>query len=266
MNRLYLHCGGVEATESEVLDTHLPPPMGPRHHPIDHSLLIESTRTALANHNCNVTNELYGLNHDGMDMFGLFTVEHSNPNGTYAQVVGLRNSHIQNFGAGIIAGSNVFVCDNLAFSAEIKVGRKHTKHIVTELPTLIDNAVGKLSDKWVDQQIRYDSYFDREITNEEAHDIIVRACIDHKALPNAQIQHVVNEWRQQTHDVFEERNAWSLFNCFTEVAKRAPSQIVDRTITLHNVFDTVCKDELEARQRQLQLNLDDSQVVDAQPV
>lgn len=253
-NNLYLHCGGEEATYEEVEAVHTPSPVN-RHYPIDHTLLIDETKVALDNAGCTITNEIYGLNHEGGDLFGLFEIEHEDTNGNYAQVVGLRNSHIQHFAAALCAGSKVFVCDNLAFSAEIKVSRKHTKYITRDLQGLLSRAVVKLSDKWIDQQIRYDAYYDRTLTDQEAHDLIVRASVDYKALPNAQIQHVVNEWREPQHDEFEERNAWSLFNAFTAVAKRAPSQLVDRTLTLHNVFDGACQQQLQEKQRQMELKL-----------
>jgi len=248
MKQLYLHCGGVEATYEEIKAIKTPKPMGPRHHPIDHTLLIDTTKQALEDIDCAISSESYGISNEGSEMFGLFHIEHDNPNGTYDQVVGLRDSHSQLFGAGLCAGAGVFVCDNLAFSAEIKVSRKHTRYIERDLKELLAHAASQLADKWLNQQIRYDAYFDKTLTNEEAHDIIIRAAIDHKALPNAQIQHVVNEWREPEHDVFQERTAWSLFNAFTSVAKRAPTQLLDRTITLHNVFDTVCRDEIKQQQ------------------
>lgn len=260
-DQLYLHCGGARANYNDVAQIPTPKPKN-RHYPIPHTTLIDGTKLALENAGCDISKEIYGLNHEGGDLFALFEIEHEIPNGTFNQVVGLRNSHIQNFAAGLCAGGRVFVCDNLMFSAEIKVSRKHTRFIMRDLQGLLSKAMAKLADKWIDQQIRYDAYHDRVMTDKEVHDLVIKASVDYNCLPNAAIKHVVNEWRNPSHDEFKDRNAWSLFNCFTHVAKRAPSQIVNRTMTMHNVFDGFCQKQLDARLRQTQLALDIDTAVD----
>jgi len=54
----------------------------------------------------------------------------------YAWIVGLRNSHDKTYPAGLVAGSKVFVCDNLCFSGEVRLSRKHTRHAVRDLKHL----------------------------------------------------------------------------------------------------------------------------------
>ena len=48
---------------------------------------------------------------------------------TSAFVVGVRNSHDKSFPAGLVIGASIFVCDNLSFSGEVKLARKHTVHV-----------------------------------------------------------------------------------------------------------------------------------------
>lgn len=72
----------------------------------------------------------------------------------YCWILGLRNSHDKTFPAGIIAGLSVFICDNLGFSGEVKLARKHTTHIIRDLPRLVQSAVGKLMDRWHHQAQR----------------------------------------------------------------------------------------------------------------
>ena len=43
-------------------------------------------------------------------------------------------------------GSAVFVCDNLAFSAEVTIARRHTRFIERDLPRIVHTAVGRLAD------------------------------------------------------------------------------------------------------------------------
>lgn len=55
-------------------------------------------------------------------------------------MVGLRNSHDKRFLVGISFGSRVFVCDNLAFTGDHVVKRKHTANLKRDLPGLVHRA------------------------------------------------------------------------------------------------------------------------------
>ena len=64
---------------------------------------------------------------DGSRFFG--TLDLASPLAERTSLcVGIRNSTDQSFPLGFVAGSRVFVCDNLAFRSELMVRRKHTLH------------------------------------------------------------------------------------------------------------------------------------------
>jgi len=63
-------------------------------------------------------------------------------------VLGIRNSHDKTFPASLVDGALVFVCDNLSFSGEIRVTRKHTRFIRRDLVTLVQGPIGKLMTAW----------------------------------------------------------------------------------------------------------------------
>jgi hypothetical protein len=64
------------------------------------------------------------------------------------------NSHDKTFPAGIIAGSCVFICVNLAFSGKVKLARKHTIYITSDLPRLVQGVVARLMERWHHQDTR----------------------------------------------------------------------------------------------------------------
>ena len=43
-------------------------------------------------------------------------------------------------------GAAVFVCDNLSFSGDVKLARRHTAHVERDLPQLVSRAVGRLAE------------------------------------------------------------------------------------------------------------------------
>lgn len=156
----------------------------------------------------------------------------------FGVVIGLRNSHDKSFPAGLALGSRVFCCDNLSFSGEITLARKHTRFIWRDLPGLVQRAAGRLGDLRHLQAKRIDAYKAAPLVNEaKVHDLVVRA-VYARALPATSIMQVVNEWRRPRHDEFHSRTVWSLFNSFTEVLKGSLHLLASRSQALHGLFDS----------------------------
>jgi hypothetical protein len=156
--------------------------------------------------------------------------------------VGIRNAHDKRFPASLAVGSSVFICDNLAFSAEITAFRRHTTHVKRDLPQLMARAVGQLSRKWANQDKRFDAYKCHELGNEQAHDLLIRA-LDVRAITPTQIPHILTEWRSPRHREFREAGptAWRFFNACTEIAKDSGLwSLAPRTEALHGLLDQEC--------------------------
>jgi len=114
-----------------------------------------------------------------------------NPEG-FGLVVGVRNSHDKSFPAALVLGASVFVCDNLSFSGEVRLARKHTAHIERDLPHLVERAVGMLSDLRNTQERRFAAYQAQELPETGAHDLIIQA-LDSRVIPVTRIPEVLRE-------------------------------------------------------------------------
>jgi Domain of unknown function (DUF932) len=203
-----------------------------------HDRLVQTVQTTLDASNLAIGTQAHSLTHDGTRYFGLMEI-HSRQTSSddYCWVLGLRNSHDKTFPAGIVAGASVFVCDNLSFSGEVKFARKHTRFINRDLPQLVERAIGRLMDKWHDQDIRIAAYREKEIEDRAAHDLIIRAT-DVGVCSNRLIPAVLHQWREPRHQQFESRNIWSLFNSFTEALKESSlAELPKRTEALHGLLD-----------------------------
>jgi len=66
-------------------------------------------------------------------VFGLTEVHGPDDARDYALVLGCAQSR-QVVPGGLVAGASVFVCDNLSFSGEVRLTRKHTVHLQRDLP------------------------------------------------------------------------------------------------------------------------------------
>jgi hypothetical protein len=58
----------------------------------------------------------------------------------------------------MVAGTQVFVCDNLAFAGQVKLSRKHTRFAERDLRHLTDRAIGNLGDRFIKLDQRIDAY------------------------------------------------------------------------------------------------------------
>lgn len=245
---LTLHCGASECSFEKLAKT-ATPKATETWFPICHAALVEQVRCGLANVGLGVVQEAHSLTKGGDRYFGLLQVTRPGCDRTdYSYILGLRNSHDKQFPAGLVLGSQVFVCDNLAFNGEIKIARRHTKNIIDDLPTLVGGAVGLLNQRWNRMNDRIDKYKGTEFSNARAHDAVIRA-LDAGACTTTQIPQILSQWRTPNHPEFQPRTAWSLFNAFTEVAKGGSLvALPNRTTRLHALMDTECglnfKDEI----------------------
>jgi len=233
---LILHCGAQAVPRMEVARVSTPRQTS-SWQPLPHISLLEEVESAVRTTGLRVGNQVHSLTQDGARYFGLTEVHGPNDADDYALVLGLRNSHDKTFPVGLVAGASCFVCDNLSFSGEIRLTRKHTVHLQRDLPQLVASGVGKLMQLWGHQAQRIDAYKNYRIRDKSAHDLVIRA-VDVGACTNRMIPAVIKEWREPSHPEFQDRTAWSLFNGFTEVLKGNLPDLPKRTEVLHALFDT----------------------------
>lgn len=237
MSQLMLHAGGRVATLDELRECATPQPVG-RWHPVSHVRVLESVKETLAGAGYVVKAEKLGVARDGARFFGVLDLETPLAAGASLSV-GVRNSVDKSFPLGFAAGSRVFVCDNLAFSAELMVRRKHTTNGMRAFGGAIAAAVASLTSFKQVEEERIRRMAERELTAAEASHIILSA-YRRGIISTLQLPKVCVEWEEPRHDDFRPRTAWSLFNAFTEVLKpravSAPQAFVASTIRLNGLM------------------------------
>jgi hypothetical protein len=247
MKGLMLHSGAHSATREAVLAIPTPPAT-PTWRPVPHGDLLAGVQATLERSGLHTAEEAHGLTRDGLRYFGLLRLHNGTAGdggdggaGDFGLVVGVRNSHDKSFPAGLVVGASVFVCDNLSFSGEVKLARKHTVHIGRDLPQLIEVAVGKIGALRASQARRFDAYRTTEFTDVQAHDLLIRA-VDARVLPVTRIADALAEWRAPRHREFAAggKTCWRLFNAVTEAVKGGLDALPKRTLALHGLLDTAC--------------------------
>lgn len=242
MLNLMLHCGAHEADRNEVAASITPDPTD-TWHPIPHARLLNQVESTLAGVGLNVVSEAHALGRDGDRYFGLIELRNGDAHDDYALIAGIRNSHDQSYPAGLVIGSGVFVCDNLAFSGEINFARKHTRFIDRDLPELVQAAVGRLGEMRHKQDERIAAYKAKRLADRDAHHLMVQL-VDSGTLPVTRLPVALREYREPSHEQFlvdGKRTAWTLMNATTEALKgRNLDALPRRTQAMHGLLDRAC--------------------------
>ena len=109
-------------------------------HPVSHYDVVHSLQRAVANTGLDIIHKEYSLNQLGTKMFGSWSL--SLGNGKIGYELGIRNAVDRSLALGVCAGTRVFVCDNMCFSADFIAFRKHTGGLdLDELEGLAQRAV-----------------------------------------------------------------------------------------------------------------------------
>lgn len=237
---LMLHVGAGKVDVGALGDVPTPPATS-TWHPIPHTDLLKAVRRNVEASGLRIVHEAHGIGREGSRYFGLLQVANGRQHEDYTTVIGLRNSHDKSFPAGLVVGSQVFVCDNLAFSGEVKIARRHTRYILRDLPNLIERAVGRLGDLRLKQEGRIEAYKGSDLNDRGAHDLLVRA-LDARVIPSTRLPKVLAEWREPRHEEFRgRRNVWRMFNAFTETMKGSGFfRLPKTTQALHGLMDGAC--------------------------
>ena len=236
---LMLHCG-AHRVEREVIDLAPTPDATDSWHPIPHRELLGRVENVVRKGGMQIVQQAHGLTHEGNRYFGMLQVANGENHDDYGLVIGVRNSHDKTFPAALCLGAGVFVCDNLSFSGEVKLARRHTRFIMRDLPQVIHRAVGMLADHRQKQDLRIEAYKGHALTDVATHDVVINA-LDCGAVPSTKVPYVLQEYRNPQHEEFRSRTAWSLFNAFTEVLKGDARKVLPRTQALHGLMDSVCQ-------------------------
>ena len=238
---MILHAGGQLATREDIDGLTLPPATK-TWHPTGHGQVIDAATSALTDAGYKIERQQFALARDGARFFGTLDLS-IEVAAKVTLAVGLRNSFDKSFPMGFVAGTRVFVCDNLAFHSDLMVKRKHTRYGVRDFDKRIFDCVAKLNDFKAAEGRRVAVMQARELKYWEAESLVLRAAVDRGVLPLAKIVDVLKEWRTPSHEEFAEKaNAWRLYNAFTSalgyLREKNPNELARRTMRLGAMMAT----------------------------
>jgi hypothetical protein len=234
---LMLHTG-AEPIEYDALRT-LPVPAATQTHcPIAHSAVVEMVKYSLGFFGHEIADETYGVTPDGARFFGLLSLRSTYAD--YTDTVGIRNSHDKKFPIGISFGSRVFVCDNLAFSGDHVIKRKHTPKAKYQLPSLVAEIVEPLRENRLMQAETFGMYQATKLSARHVDHAIMQLFRD-AIIGVTKIADVLDAYEKPPCDWGGE-TAYRLFNAATFTINGRVMETPGTTAKLHKVIDGICED------------------------
>ena len=201
-------------------------PMGTKHAPVPHITLVDGIMNEIATRGMIVTKSEFAVSQNDAALFGVIDlkprVEIIDGEATVAGQglsFGFRNSLDQSMAIKAVAGTRVFVCDNLALSGDmIALSRKNTTglELADELRRGFDKFLGQA--ELMAAQVK--QLAGHTITDDEAK-VIVFDAFAAKFLPVRLMDDVADFYfkaSEQTPDC-QPRTLWGLHNSFTRALK-----------------------------------------------
>jgi hypothetical protein len=234
---LVLHRGARETTLDQIARVITPEPTE-TWYPIPHVDVLEAVEETLQAASFEVRGRRLALSANEAQFFATLDLSASVGTGV-ALSVGIRNSIDKTLPLGFCAGNRVFVCDNLSFSAELLVNRKHTVNGGARFREAIALATGRLDVFRASEAARVGLMQSAALDDRAAESMILRTW-EAKVISHYQLPAVLSEWREPSHEAFEARTRWSLFNAFTEVlrpfSESNPRAFAGRTFRLNQLL------------------------------
>lgn len=239
MSQLILHRGGWEATKADLASVPVPEPTD-SYVPVPYGRFVEEVELHVPRFGLTITDEQFALAREGQQMFGVLTCTNGHGSQDFGLAIGLRTSYDRSLSVQLLAGTRLFVCDNLAFSGEVKASRKHTVHVFRDLPDMIYRMLSQVQVLQERTVIEIAGMKARDLEPREADHLMVEA-IRANALPASLLPKILRSWESpDSTGLFGGLTAWRLFNALTEVMKtRSPRQQMEDSLRLTRVFREV---------------------------
>jgi len=270
-NKMVIDCGGKLVTMEELGSVEIPEATA-TYHPVPHQELaemIKQTGTELLR--VPLKSENYALSKDGQRMFGLQVYGENGKcpickgMGTLAEPlaagltsetcltcqgtgwappefglgVAFRNSYDKSISVGVALGFNVFICNNLAISGEIRILRKHTKNVWEDLDQVLVHTLFRKRPQ-MEEQFMFDvnKLKNREMPLHEGWRFM-GLCHGFKILTATQLGIAFRAWGATIDHQNRMANAWQLYNSCTQALKSSPPhRIMEAHKNLHGLMLT----------------------------
>jgi hypothetical protein len=219
------HCGARPVTKGDLELIPAPPPTA-TWFPIRHLDVLDTVEHLIQESGFTFRSMQLSVTADHKRFFGVLDLHSPIADGVCLSV-GVRNSNDKTFPIGFCIGNRTFVCDNLAFSSQVVLSKRHTRFGEDRFREGIAAVIAKLNDYKSLEARRIERLQSQELSNDRADAVVLRAW-DAGIVGTRLLRPLLDQWRQPAFPDFVPRTAWSLLSAYTYIAKdrqkRYPNQ------------------------------------------
>ena len=219
------HIGEKNVATLEEVDEVETPPGGEQYTPLPHGKAFRLVRDALEDVGMHVMESFHALARSGQRYMALLPVMPQKPTpylSEYYPIVGVRNSHDQQFAFELLIASGIYGVQTLFFNDSEAVGMKrHVNLTDTLLYDAISDAAFSLPMGCERQERRFRFYRKAKIeTREEVHHLVFRLH-EEDLIPSTYLVKVMDAWDNPPHPAMDRHgdSVWKLLNCVLHARK-----------------------------------------------
>jgi len=246
MNELMTHTKKFNPASVDQLHACPVPESTNTYEPVNHGWLYDEVRRNVGQRGYQIVAEDLRTTESGDEFFGILKLRSpmTTPgvqNSPWDLSLGIRNTNNKRASAGIFLGTNVWVCDNLQFSAEHSLLRKHHAGTYDVLRQGIERITRELKGYREAQRVWVSDMQQWVLTPELRNHLLVQ-CLQKGAIKGGDIIPILGEIAQPSTDNPEAvgSSAWGLFNAITWIGKkgfdRNPETAATRSLSLQKIL------------------------------
>jgi hypothetical protein len=227
---------GARIVTRESLEAIPLPPETKTYKPVAYHRLVDIATEKLSLAKYNVTGTQFAVGKENRQFFATLDLVKISLGEGVGLAIGLRSSHDKTLALEFCAGSRVFVCDNLAFSADFIASRKHYQSGEESIADDIASCVDKLPGFVTDESERISRWVKHEITRDRGNTFLA-ACVVRGIVPRKAIRGILLQWNNPAWE--NQRSIWTVYNAVTALladqAVANPYRHKRATIELGNI-------------------------------
>ena len=210
------HCGAAVVSK-HVLETIEAPEPTKTWYPVRHRDVLNCVEETLDAAGFQIRRSQLSVSNNNHRFFGVLDIHTPLAEGVSLSV-GVRNSNDKSFPIGFCVGNRTFVCDNLAFSSEVVISKRHTRFGNDRYQEGVAAAIERLNEYRELETQRILTLQSTELPDQTAESVVLRAW-EQGIVGTRLLRTLIDEWRQPSFDDFQNRTAWSLLAAFTHIIK-----------------------------------------------
>lgn len=210
------------------------------HKPVPHIELIQGIDMVLGENGIHIAAEKFSVNRLGNALFGVMDLRGDSTlpaTQGFSAAMGLRTANDKTMSIQLGVGAKVFICDNLAFHADmIAMKKKHTSGL--DLIGDLRDAVKRFIEKFWTMSLQFEDMKNIAITPNEArvriYDVFAKEVLAHRYFPlvhqayfqpDRMVATVSEAGGLTPYNPVYKNTLWALHNAFTWALKGAPMPV-----------------------------------------